>query len=204
MEVNIEINKNNESPQDENEISEVVCESGSKKLGQKEENKSYKRKQVDILKVFYILYAFTALTLITKFIVFFFCGNILISLDTSKLALALNAFIIFVGMAEGVRSFTTSATQSTGESTPVPNYKLNYLFGYMISFIIITIIAVTLEFITKMTYHDISEAIEMPDYCANEFLDGVVGNVISYLTARFGNKVAENIDLSSFKLFQKK
>ena len=74
----------------------------------------------------------------------------------------------------------------------------------MISFIIITIIAVTLEFITKMTYHDISEAIEMPDYCANEFLDGVVGNVISYLTARFGNKVAENIDLSSFKLFQKK
>ena len=44
----------------------------------------------------------------------------------------------------------------------------------------------------------------LPEYGTNDFIDGLTSNVIAYLIARYGNKLAENIDLSSFKYFKAK
>ena len=38
---------------------------------------------------------------------------------------------------------------------------------------------------------------------SDEFISGVVSNVVAYLIARYGNKVSENIDLSKIKMFKK-
>ena len=45
---------------------------------------------------------------------------------------------------------------------------------------------------------------EIPDFNANSFVNGLLSNTLSYLIARYGDKVAENIDLSSLSFFKKK
>ena len=164
---------------------------------QLEAKKKTKCGQKDLLKVFYSIYGFTFLFLIVKFVSFFFF-DIDINLDISKLALALNLFITFVGIAEGIRSFGKTATND--ERSPVPAFKLKLLFGYLISFGILTLAAAMLEIgATLLT----EEEKNVPEFYANDFMDGLVSNVAAYLIARFGDKIAEHIDLSSFKLFKK-
>ena len=107
-------------------------------------------------------------------------------------------FIVFVGLAEGIRSFGKTATSN--ERIPVPAFKLKILFGYLIAFGILTLSAVLLE--TAATIFT-EEGKVVPEFNANDFVDGLVSNVVAYLVARFGDKVAEHIDLSSFKLFKK-
>lgn len=158
-----------------------------------------KNGQKDLLKVFYFIYTFTFLFLIAKFLAFFFF-NVNIDIDLSKLALALNIFIVFVGISEGVRSFGKTATEK--ERAPVPAFKLRYLFGYLISFAALTLSVVAAEFIIK-SFKVIEEGMVYPDFKANSFMDGLVSNVVSYLVARFGDKVAEHIDLTAFKIFKK-
>lgn len=153
--------------------------------------------QKDLLKVFYAIYGFTFIFLLTKFIAYFLF-DIDINLDMSKLATALNVFIVFVGLAEGIRSFGKTATSN--ERIPVPAFKLKILFGYLIAFGVLTLSAVLLEIAATIFTE---EGKFVPEFNANDFVDGLVSNVVAYLVARFGDKVAEHIDLSSFKLFKK-
>ena len=163
---------------------------------QLELKKKTKCGQKDLLKVFYFIYVFTFVFLLTKFIAYFLF-DIDINLDMSKLAMALNVFIVFVGLAEGIRSFSKTATSK--KRTPIPAFKLKILFGYLIAFGILTLSAVLLEIVATIFT---KEGKVIPEFNANDFVDGLVSNVIAYLVARFGDKVAEHIDLSSFKLFK--
>lgn len=194
----LEKNKNLE----DKKVEEKIPENKELVIG-KNESKKYKLKQIDVLRVYYFMYVFTCCALIAKFWTFMFTSDhVQLCLDTSKLAITLNVFIIFVGTAEGIRSISATVNYSIGESCPVPKYKLDYLFGYLISFSILTVISVTFDYIVKGAYGN--SGLELPDFNADNFLDGLVSNTVSYLISRFGNKIAENIDLSNFKLFMKK
>lgn len=164
---------------------------------QKEDKEAHKLKQKDLLLVYYVLYGFSAIILITKFVSFVAFG-ITLNINVSYLATVLNIFICFVGVAEGIRSFTKTATED--ENSPVPMYKLKILFWYMLSFIIMTIVVVTFTLIIKYLFAD---AESVPDFSIDNFLEGLSSIVVSYCIARFGNKVSENIDLSNFKFIKK-
>jgi hypothetical protein len=187
----IEQDKNNNGIIDDDELTEE----------QKEIKKKHKCGQKDLLLTFYFVYGFTVLFLFIKFGAFFLF-NISINLDMSKLALALNVFIVIVGIAEGIRSISSTITSDAGTRVPVPMYKLKILFGYLVSFGILTLTAVMFEIIIKI-YCGKNADITLPDFNANEFLDGLVSNTVAYLIARFGDKITKNVDLSSFKLFKK-
>ena len=58
------------------------------------------------------------------------------------------------------------------------------------------------EILVKLVIEDPNT--EIPDFNANSFVNGLLSNTISYLIARYGDKVAENIDLSSLPFFKKK
>lgn len=163
----------------------------------KDKNKS-KLHQKDLRIVYYLIYAFTLSILVSKFITFNFF-DILIDLDISKLALAMNVFIVFIGVSEGVRSFSKTATEE--EEAPVPAYKLKILLGYLVAFGIITVIAVVFEYYTKFRFKD--TVTSLPSYGTDEFIEGILTNTVSYVVARFGNKIAEKIDLSNIKFFKK-
>ncbi len=195
--------KSENKPEDKPSKPEEKIPENKKLVCDKSENKKYKLKQLDVLRVYYFMYVFTFCALIAKFWTFMFTpDHIQLCLDTSKLAITLNVFIIFVGTAEGLRSITATVNFEVGESCPVPKYKLDYLFGYLISFSILTVISVAFDYIVKGAYGN--SGLDLPDFNADNFLDGLVSNTVSYLISRFGNKVAENIDLSNFKLFMKK
>lgn len=204
------IRKNNDEQKKLKEIKKIEDKKVEEKIPEnkelvigKNESKKYKLKQIDVLRVYYFMYVFTCCALIAKFWTFMFTSDhVQLCLDTSKLAITLNVFIIFVGTAEGIRSISATVNYSVGESCPVPKYKLDYLFGYLISFSILTVISVTFDYIVKGAYGN--SGLELPDFNADNFLDGLVSNTVSYLISRFGNKIAENIDLSNFKLFMKK
>lgn len=156
----------------------------------------------DIFKLFYFIYGFTFICLIFKFVSFFFF-KITVNIELKKLADTLNAAIVFIGSAEGIKSFTLSVGKEIGESAAVPAYKLKYLFSYLTAFTVITIFAVVGEFILKYTT-DQALLESIPDLNANDFLNGLLSNTIAYLIARYGNKIAEDIDLSSLSFFKKK
>lgn len=169
-------------------------------MSEKEYLEKTKLNHKDILKLFYFIYAFTFCLLISKFVSFVFFGTY-IDIDMSRLANTLNASIIFIGSAEGIRSMMYSAREEVGKSVSVPAYKLKFLFGYLISFALITIAAVIFEFYVKYKFktNDI-----IPDFNANDFISGLLSNTLSYLIARYGDKVAINIDLSNLTFFRRK
>ena len=199
-----------------NNISESVCDKVEKDISDledfngdgvidKNDEKYYQKTrrlhQKDILKLFYFVYAFTFICLLVKFTAFFMF-DIVIDLDLTKLANTLNVAIVFIGSAEGLKALTTSLGKQIGESTRVPAYKLKYLFGYLVAFAIITITAVFSEILVKLVIENPNT--EIPDFNANSFVNGLLSNTMSYLIARYGDKVAENIDLSSLPFFKKK
>ena len=158
---------------------------------------SYNISMRDINSIFLLTYLFTIVLLAAKF-AFWYFFRILVEVNVEALAICLNLFIVLVSTAEGIRSIVKTGT---GEiSSPVPAYKLRYLFGFLIAFVCVTIFAIGLEFLTKFCAKS-GEII--PEYSMNSFLDGVVANVISYLVARYGNKLFENVDLTCIKLFKK-
>lgn len=154
----------------------------------------------DINKLFIFIYIFTLVFLVIKFCSWFFF-KISINISADKLANCLNLFIVIVGTCEGFRSFIKTSTSE--ESMPVPSWKLRYLFIYLVSFAILTVIAVGLEFTVKFTADPSIDTSILPQFSSDEFISGVVSNVVAYLIARYGNKVSENIDLSKIKMFKK-
>ena len=199
------LNEKIEQDSKENELDELKDYNNDGKINEldiKEYQKITNKKHKDIFKLFYFIYGFTFVCLVFKFISFFFF-KITVNIELKKLADTLNAAIVFIGSAEGIKAFTLSIGEGIGKSTAVPAYKLKYLFGYLISFSIITIVSVACEFVLK--YATDSEIInEIPDLNANDFLNGLLSNTIAYLIARYGNKVAEDIDLSNLPFFKKK
>ena len=183
------------------DLEDLNCDGKIDKKDEKIYIKNTKLCQRDILKLFYFVYIFTFICLIVKFTAFFLF-DIVIDLELTKLANTLNAAIVFIGSAEGIKSFTISAGEKIGESTGVPAYKLKYLFGYLIAFAIITITAMFSEILVKLVVEDPNTTI--PDFDSNSFVNGLLSNTISYLVARYGNKVAEGIDLSNLSFFKKK
>lgn len=161
------------------------------------DKEAHKLKQKDLMVVYYVLYAFAALTMITKFVAFV-AFDVNIQFDTSYLATVLNIFICFVGVAEGVRSFTKTATED--ENAPVPMYKLKILFWYILSFIFLTVAVIAFQLITYYLFPDVESK---PDFGINKFLESLSSIVVSYCVARFGNKVSENLDISGFKFIKK-
>lgn len=186
----------------ETTIENKINESCSEELSEQEYLKTSKLNHKDILKLFYFVYIFTFLLLIAKFVSFIFF-NVYIDIDMSKLANTLNAFIIFVGSAEGIRSIMSTAREKVGVSVSVPAYKLKFLFGYLISFAIITIVAVIFEFFIKYKFNSL-EFNKIPNFNANDFINGLLSNTLSYLVARYGNKITSNIDLSNLSFFKHK
>ena len=186
----------------ETTVENKINESCSEELSEQEYLKTSKLNHKDILKLFYFVYIFTFLLLIAKFVSFIFF-NVYIDIDMSKLANTLNAFIIFVGSAEGIRSIMSTAREKVGVSVSVPAYKLKFLFGYLISFAIITIASVIFEFFIKYKFNNL-EFNKIPNFNANDFINGLLSNTLSYLVARYGNKVTSNIDLSNLSFFKRK
>lgn len=160
--------------------------------------KSHKIGYKDMSHLFVLMYSFTICMMLVMFVTWF-VFDVTLSPDLNKLAVALNLFITILGIVEGARSIVTSATEE--EEAPVPAYKLRYLFGYLIWFIIITVIAVALEFIVSICAEPDAK---VPDFATDNFITGIVSNMVSYLVARFGSKLGKCIDLSSFRLFAKK
>lgn len=186
----------------EETVETKINESCSEELSEQEYLKKSKLNHKDILKLFYFVYIFAFLLLVAKFVSFVFF-NIYIDIDMSKLANTLNASIIFIGSAEGIRSIMYTAREEVGKSVSVPAYKLKFLFGYLISFAIITISAVVFEFIVKYKFNSL-EFDKIPNFNANDFINGLLSNTLSYLIARYGDKITSNIDLSNLPFFKRK
>jgi hypothetical protein len=186
----------------EETVENKINETCSEELSEQEYLKKSKLNHKDILKLFYFVYIFTFLLLVAKFVSFVFF-KIYIDIDMSKLANTLNASIIFIGSAEGIRSIMYTAREEVGKSVSVPAYKLKFLFGYLISFAIITIAAVVFEFFVKYKFNSL-EIDKIPNFNANDFINGLLSNTLSYLVARYGDKVTSNIDLSNLPFFKRK
>lgn len=162
--------------------------------------KSFGSKDISFL---FSLLAFTTLIImVIKFIAYLFHG-ISIDVDLSKFGNTLNTAIIMIGCGEGIRSFTKTVTEHVGESSPVPAYKIKFLLRYLLIFIVLTGIAIAMEYYVTLNIN--SEAsISPPSFAGQEMSDGMLSNIMSYLVARYGNKIAENIDLSNLSFFKKK
>ena len=154
--------------------------------------------QKDIFHLFFLVSFFTLGMLVFKFVMYFLKG-IIINIDLSKFAMMLNITISFVGSSEGLRSIIKSVGSRVGSSTPVPAYKLQFLFKYLLTFMFLTVLSLVFECIVKLSAE---EGTPTPDFCANSFTNGIETSVISYLIARFGSKVSDGIDLSSFRIFK--
>lgn len=156
-------------------------------------------KGADISFIFCVL---ALMTLVCMFIEFlgYFKEGIILDVDISKFAHTLNAAIIMIGVGEGFRSFAKTGTSDTG-TCPVPAYKIKSLIRYLIIFIVLTIVALLMEYYIK-TYPNASVE-GKPDFASNAMTDGLLSNVLSYLCARFGSKIAENIDLTKLPFFCK-
>jgi hypothetical protein len=176
---------------DENQINQVI------------EEVSWKNK--DIFFIFYLVVLITLSLMVIQFVAYF--KGIYIQFGLEDFAKTLNIGITLIASAEGLRSFTKSAGEAIGESSPVPAYKLRYLLSYLISFIILT--GAATFFKIKVSSVDIlnsktGELLTRPYFGHDQMTTGILSNFIGYLIARYGDKISENIDLSDLKFFKKK
>lgn len=195
---------------DQNETENENClPVESPKEKDKTDYKEYSTKQKDLRWLFYSIFTFTLILAIIKFVGWVICNKTFVNIDLSKLAAALNLFIVIFGTAEGIRSIAKTVSSSNeetddSEETAVPSYKLRFLIQYLIAFACITLICVAFDFYVGFsTPESIKSVVAIPTFDSNDFLNGFVSNVVVYLVARFGNKMFENIDLTGFKLFKK-
>jgi hypothetical protein len=167
------------------------------------ENVSWRNK--DIFALFYFITIIALGLMTTQYIAYL--KGIEIQFTLENFAKTLNIAITLIGMSEGIRSFTKSSTQCVGECTPVPAYKLRYLLSYILSFVVLTIISII--FHIQVNQIDIynsktHELLAKPDFAYDQMTLGLLSNFVCYLIARYGDKVSENIDLSSLSFFSKK
>jgi hypothetical protein len=167
------------------------------------ENTSWKNK--DIFALFYFITTITLTLMVVQYVAYF--SGVEIQFTLENFAKTLNIAITIIGMSEGIRSFTKSSTQRVGESTPVPAYKLRYLLSYILSFVVLTIISIVFHIrVSQVDIYDrnTQQLLEKPDFAYDAMSVGLLSNFVCYLIARYGDKVSENIDLSSLKFFNVK
>jgi hypothetical protein len=167
------------------------------------ENVSWKNK--DIFFIFYLVVLITLSLMVIQFVAYL--RGIYIQFALEDFAKTLNIGITLIASAEGLRSFTKSATEAIGESTPVPAYKLKYLLSYLISFIILTATATVFKIkvsSVEIIQQSTGEILNKPYFGHDQMTTGILSNFIGYLIARYGDKISENIDLSELKFFKKK
>jgi hypothetical protein len=177
--------------------------SDQNQINQLFEQVSWKNK--DIFFLFYFIVLITFIIMVVQYNAYF--HGITIQFSLENFAKTLNIGITLIGTAEGLRSFTKSSTQKIGESSPVPAYKLRYLLSYIVSFIILTAVAIIfhirvndIDVINKRT----QELVPKPDFAYDQMTYGLLSNFVCYLIARYGDKLAENIDFSDLGFFKKK
>lgn len=163
------------------------------------DNKSWKGKDILIL---FTIFSILTLVLMTSVFITFINYKFIINIDISKLANTMNICIVIIGSVEGIRSISKTAVEDLGMSEPVPKYKLKFLFVYIIIFTIVVLCAVFMEYYIKRLYLNDPNITALPNFAINEMLNGLISNVISYLIARHGYKVVENVNLSSLPFFK--
>jgi hypothetical protein len=167
------------------------------------ETVSWKNK--DIFFLFYLIVLITTIIMIIQFVTYLYGISIQFTLE--NFARTLNIGIILIGTSEGVRSFTKSSSQKIGESSPVPAYKLRYLLSYIISFFILTTVAIVFHiYVNGIDVFDrtTNELLPKPNFAYDDMTHGLLSNFVCYLIARYGDKLAENIDFSDLSFFKKK
>jgi hypothetical protein len=162
-------------------------------------------KNKDIFFLFYFIVFITFVIMVVQYNAYFF--GIVIQFNLDNFAKTLNIGITLIGTAEGLRSFTKSSTQKVGESSPVPAYKLRYLLSYIVSFIILTTVAIV--FHIRVNNVDIldkntNELLAKPNFFYDQMTYGLLSNFVCYLIARYGDKLAENVDFSGLGFFKGK
>jgi hypothetical protein len=159
----------------------------------------------DIFFLFYLVVLITLALMVIQFVAYI--RGIYIQFALEDFAKTLNIGITLIASAEGLRSFTKSASEAIGESTPVPAYKLKYLLSYLISFIVLTAAATVFKIkVSGMEILEVKtgEILTKPYFAHDQMTTGILSNFIGYLIARYGDKISENIDLSELKFFKKK
>jgi hypothetical protein len=159
----------------------------------------------DILVMYYVAAFFTLCIMIVEYISYI--NFTYTQFNLKNFAMVLNYCVIITGASEGVRSFTCSLSQDVGNSTPVPPYKLRYLLGYIASFLVLTITATFLHITVQgLNLADpiSGDLIIKPDFAYDSMSHGMLSNIVCYLFARYGDKIAENIDLSNLSIFKRK
>jgi hypothetical protein len=158
----------------------------------------------DIFIVYYFITFVTLTLMVVEYIAYL--HGIYIQFSLEIFAKTLNVGITIIGSSEGIRSFTKSAGEKVGTCAPVPAYKLRYLLSYMVSFIFLTGLAVFFHLsITQMDITSINgDTVFKPEFAHDTMSHGLLSNFLCYLIARYGGKLAENIDLSELVFFKKK
>lgn len=165
-----------------------------------QEKKSWKN--FDVFLMFYGI-VFVTMVIMTATIISFAMFGFDIGINLEKFASALNIAIIFISGAEGFRGFASSASQPIGECTPVPAYKLKYLMSYEFAFLFLA----AASYASQMYCYKLAQTmpnVTIPKFATDKFFDGLLSNFIGYLVARFGSKVATDVDLSSIPFFKRK
>jgi hypothetical protein len=159
----------------------------------------------DIFCLFYFITIIALFLMTVQYIAYF--KGIEIQFTLENFAKTLNIAITIIGVSEGIRSFTKSSTQEVGESTPVPAYKLRYLLSSILSFVILTIIGIVFHInVNRIDIYNkyTNELLTKPDFAYDQMTLGLLSNFVCYLIARYGDKISENIDLSTLTFFHKR
>jgi hypothetical protein len=159
----------------------------------------------DIFGLFYFITCIALILMTVQYVAYF--KGIEIQFTLENFAKTLNVAITIIGMSEGIRSFTKTSTQCVGESTPVPAYKLRYLLSYILSFVILTLLSIVFHIhVNQVDIYNrhTQELLVKPNFAYDQMTLGLLSNFVCYLIARYGDKVSENIDLSSLSFFKKK
>lgn len=114
---------------------------------------------------------------------------------------AMNTVILGIGISEGTRGFTKSATTDIGNYYRVPSYKISYLIKLLIDFVLIGILLIIFDSYCKnLKLEKVS-----PNFYESQMLEVSLSCFISYVFCRYGSKTAENIDVSGIaSIFKKK
>ena len=156
-------------------------------------------KMKDIVILFEIVYLLFISFMMTMFIMHCM-GLPYPNINIKVIATTMNVAIAFIGMAEGARGITKSATTEVGEYSEVPPYKISYLIKLLIFFILITVLSILLTVYCNMY----CKTDNIPYFATSELIECIMSNFLSYLFCRYGTKTMENIDLSSIPFFKKK
>lgn len=154
----------------------------------------------DIIVLFEIVFLLLLSLNTTIFLVYFFKNEVLEMIRLSSITNGINVAITMIATAESARSITKTASTEVGTISQIPKYKIMYMLKVLVICILMTIICVLMTLYCKF-YVKLDT---IPDFNINGILECSMTAFISYIVCRYGEKVTENIDLSSIPFFKKR